>query len=169
MPEMTETFLVLIDNPHSFTMESIHMQQLEHFHIIMYSKSCSSVTVNQARQQLFSHGLRSLEAIPPTQAALFEHGKRSISQACFIWKQAATCHQEVPNYTSWGWEVDVKTKQWVPFWTVLADTSKACAVLFHCGCQKACRGLCKRSKARVRCTPLCKCEGGCVSNENDDQ
>ena len=49
------------------------MQRLERFHVIMYSKSCSAATVNQARQQLFSHGLRSLEAIPPSQAALFEH------------------------------------------------------------------------------------------------
>ena len=70
---MTDTFLELSDNPDSFTIDSIHMQRLERFHVIMYSKSCSAATVNQARQQLFSHGLRSLEAIPPSQAALFEH------------------------------------------------------------------------------------------------
>ena len=84
MPEMTETFLALTDDPKSFTMECIHMKWVERFHIIMYSKSCSAGTVNQARQNLFSHGLRSLDTIPPTQAALFEHLKRIILLACFM-------------------------------------------------------------------------------------
>ena len=163
---MTDTFLELSDNPDSFTIDSIHMQGLERFHIVMYSKSCSAATVNQARQQLFSHGLRSLEAIPPSQAALFEHLKRSIIQACFIWRQAATCHQVVPNFSAWGWELDERSQQWVSFWTTLADASKAYALLLHCGCKKACRGHCKCSKAGVRCTSLCKCEGGCVNNDN---
>ena len=131
MPEMTDTFLELSDNPDSFTIESIHMQRLERFHVIMYSKSCSAATVNQARQQLFSHGLRSLEAIPPSQAALLEHLKRSILQACFIWMHAATCHHVIPNFSACGWELDERSQQWVPFCSTLADASKACALLLQ--------------------------------------
>ncbi len=97
MPEITETLLALMEDPNSFVLDSIHMQRFERFHVIMYSKSCSAATVNQARQKLFSHGLRSLEAIPPTQAALFEHLKRSILQACFIWSHADTCHHDAPR------------------------------------------------------------------------
>ena len=141
-----------MDNPDSFTMDSIHMERLERFHVLMYSKSCSAAMVNEARRQLFSRGSRSLEGIPPTQAALFEHVKRSILQACFIWKQAASCHQEVPDFDKWGWELNDKTQQWMPFWTALADASKACALLLRCGCQKACRGNGKYSNAAVRCT-----------------
>ena len=43
---MTDTFLELSDNPDSFTIDYIHMQRLERFHVIMYSKSCSAATVN---------------------------------------------------------------------------------------------------------------------------
>ena len=167
MPEVTETLLALSDDPNSFTLDSVHMQLLERFFVIMYRKSCSVATVNQARQMLFSH-FTLPGSNTPTQAALFEHVKRSIIQACFIWKQAATCHQEVPDFIQWGWELNEKTTQWVPFWTALADASKACGFLLHCGCQKACRGLCKCSKAGMRCTSLCKCEGGCLNNGSGD-
>ena len=43
----------------------------------MYSKSCSAASVNEARQLRFTQGSRSLENIPPTQAAVFEQAKRS--------------------------------------------------------------------------------------------
>ena len=129
--------------------------------MLMYNKSCSASTVNEARQQLFSHGSRTLEALPPTKAALFEHMKRAILQACFIWNQADMCKQEIPDFSKWGWRFDEKIKQWVPFWTTLADASASCALLLHCGCQKACQGNCKCTRARVRCTTLCKCAGGC--------
>ena len=145
------------------------MQRLERFHVIMYSKSGSAATVNDGEPGEAATVLTwptLLEAIPPSQAALLEHLKRSILQACFIWRQAATCHQVVPNFSAWGWKFDERSQQWVPFWTTLADASKEYALLLHCGCKKAYRGHCKCSKAGVRCTSLCKCEGGCVNNDN---
>ena len=48
MPELTETLIALIDNPDSFAMDSIHMERLERFHVLMHSKSCSAATVNEA-------------------------------------------------------------------------------------------------------------------------
>ena len=74
-------------------------------------------------------------------------------------------HQDVPDVSAWGWTQDVNTKLWVPFWTVLDDASKACALLHHCGCGKACRGNCKCTKAGIKCTILCNCEGGCINND----
>ena len=63
------------------------------------------------------------------------------------------------------WTEDVNTKLWVPFWTVLDNASKACALLLHCGCGKACRGNCICARAGIKCTILCNCEGGCNNND----
>ena len=95
----------------------------------MYSKTCASSSVNDARYTLFSTGSRSLENIPPTQAALFEHVKRSVLQTSFIWKQATVNKQILPDFDKWGWVWDDHSKIYVPFWTTLADASKECAIL----------------------------------------
>jgi len=60
---------MLNEAPESFTMESVHMQCIERFVVLMYSKTCGSATVNDARHHLFSNGSLSLDSIPPTQAA----------------------------------------------------------------------------------------------------
>ena len=165
MPDLTDTFLALISDPDSLTLDSEHMKRIERFTVLMYSKSCSAANVNEARLRLFSHGLRGLDAIPPTQAALFEHLRRSLLQAAFTWRQATTAQQSIPSPDKWGWELDPDMNQWMPFWTKLADASKACSLLLHCSCTKACRGNCKCSRAGLRCTTVCGCEGGCINNE----
>ena len=43
--------------------------------------------------------------------------------------------QVIPDFVEWGWKLDEKVKQWVPFWTDLPDASFACSLLLHCGCQ----------------------------------
>ena len=79
------------------------------------------------------------------------HRKRCFNmyQVGYIWRQARQRHQDVPDASAWGWTQDVNTKLWVPFWTVLDDASKACALLHHCGCGKACRGNCKCARAGI--------------------
>ena len=153
-----------MDKPEELSLESVHMQHLERFTVLMYSKGCGAAYVNDARAHLFSHGLKSLDSIPPTQAALFQHAKRSLFQASYIWKQTFRCRQDIPCPSSWGWELDTK-HQWIPHWTELADASNACNLLLHCSCTKACRGNCKCTRAGLRCSTLCKCEGCCMNND----
>ena len=43
--------------------------------------------------------------------------------------------QVIPDFAEWGWKLDEKVKQWVPFWTDLPDGSSACSLLLHCGGQ----------------------------------
>ena len=160
MPEVTNTFLSITSDPESFQLQSDHMKKMERFTVLMFSKSCNAASVNEARHQLFSHGLRGLESIPPTQAALYEHIKRCILQASFIWRQALVPQLGIPSFDQWGWEFNAKNTQLKALWTTLADASRACALLFHCGCKKACRGNCKCTRAGLRCTSLCFCEGG---------
>ena len=135
MSELTETLLNLTHDPHTFSMDTDDMKQLERFPLLMYSRSCSATSLDEARLQLFTHGSRTLDALPATKAALYQHVKRAILQACFFWKQSVSSQQVIPDFTEWGWKLDEKVKQWVPFWTDLPDASSACSLLLHCGCQ----------------------------------
>ena len=86
-PDLTDTLVALTLNPNMFGIESIHMQRMERFVVLMYSKGCGAAGVNEATLRLFTSGTKSLESIPPTQAALFQHVKRAILQSSFYWHQ----------------------------------------------------------------------------------
>ena len=168
IPDLTNTLVALTNTPDLFSLESVHMQNIERFVVLMYSKGCGAAGVNEARHCLFTTGSRSLENLPPTQAALFQHVKRALLQASFYWNQATSVQQEIPDFSEWGWHKD-GTGTWQPLWTTLSDASAACDLLVRCGCLKGCMGRCKFHRIGVRCTILCKCEGGCLNNEDDSQ
>ena len=161
-PEVTNTMIALTENPSELNEDSIHMQLLERLTVLMYSKTCSCTTVNEARQTLFTHNLKSLDNIPPTKAALFQHTKRTVLIVSFIWHRSLKRLLSLPNFALYGWEWNKRLHSWVPYWTVLGDASSACAMMLHCGCTTSCVKNCKCAKAGLRCTPLCKCEGGCT-------
>ena len=163
-PEVTDTF---IQDPTCLTLDSLHMQRLERLTVLMYSKNCGSASVNEARNLMFTVGLKSLKSIPPTQHALFQHTKRALLIAAFTWKQSLVKHPNNPDPSQWGWEWNDRTKAWVPYWTDLPDASKGCSLLLHCACLVACKGNCKCHRGGHRCGPLCKCEGGCTNNTSD--
>ena len=164
-PQLTDTLLALSDEPDLISLDSIHMERLERWTVIMYSKSCGCSRVNDARRQFFSHGKCTLEKIPPTQEALLQHTKRALHQAGYVWRQAREREQNIPDPSEWGWVLNDQTRVWNPRWTILEDVGKACSLLFHCSCEKACKGNCKCGKAGLRCTVLCQCEGGCINND----
>ena len=126
---MTQVFIWLLENPEKFTMDSWVWNPLERYLIVQYSKSCSSSSLNDARLKWFQSGNKTLEHLPPTSAAYFQHVKRAILQASFFWRQSLTPQQIIPNFSSYGWKYDKLFKQWVPHWTELSDTSTACAFL----------------------------------------
>ena len=165
-PKVTDTMIELTENPSELNENSEHMQVLERFTVLMYSKTCNAETVNEARQRLFTHNLKSLENIPPTKAALYQHTRRVVLVTSFIWHRALNRQLCLPTFDGYGWEWNERTQSWVPYWTKLEDVSSACALMLHCGCTKSCAGNCKCSKVGLRCTPLCKCEGGCERNDH---
>ena len=114
------------------------------------------------------NGKESLKNLSPTKVVLIQHTKRALLQASFYWNKSATVQQEIPEFSTWGWYRDSTSKTWEPYWTTLADASKACTILLHCGCKKSCRGRCKCSKAGVCCTSICACEGACTNNDGGD-
>ena len=84
----------------------------------MYSKGCGAKTVNEARHHLFTTGHKSLDNIPPTQAALYKHVN---------WSQAIVVQLNIPNFSEWDWNKDSRNK-WQPLWTTVSDASEACLV-----------------------------------------
>lgn len=166
-PEVTDTFIDITNTPNSFTLESQHMSHLERFTVLMYSKNCGADSVNDARKLMFTQGLKSLESIPPSQHALFQHTKRALLTTAFIWKMSLSKSPDIPDYSKWGWEWNDRTKEWVPYWTDLPDASHGCSLLLNCGCLVSCTGRCKCYRAGIRCSPLCKCQEGCTNNSHD--
>ena len=61
------------------TIEDDDMKVLERFVILMYDRSSTVDSVNEARLGLFARKLRPYEAIPPARAALLQHQTFSIS------------------------------------------------------------------------------------------
>ena len=53
------------------------MPVLERFVVLLYNRTSDQVSVNNARKLLFTQKSCSLENLPPTQAALVQHIKRT--------------------------------------------------------------------------------------------
>jgi hypothetical protein len=70
--------VALTEEPTLFSIDSVHMQRIERFVVLMYSKGCGVARVNEAKHRLFTNESRSLENLPPTQAALLQHVKRAL-------------------------------------------------------------------------------------------
>ncbi|KAJ8364686.1 hypothetical protein SKAU_G00135170 [Synaphobranchus kaupii] len=86
-PQITDTLIVLMAHPAELNIDSIHMEVLERFTILMYAKTSNASHVNVAHQEHFSQGTQTLETIPPTQQALLQHAFHALYQASHIWKQ----------------------------------------------------------------------------------
>ena len=76
-PKVTNTFVAIIQDPSSLILDSLNMRFLEGWTVLMYSKNCDDELLNDAMKVMLTHSLKSLDSIPPTQHALFQHAKRA--------------------------------------------------------------------------------------------
>jgi hypothetical protein len=116
---VTPIFISHSSTPHEVTDEQLAV--LEHFVVTLYDRTSPVHTVNQCRQYLFTKKNRTLENIPPTQAALKEHAKRAAFQAGHIWKQSLQKTAILPEPTNWGWRMTAEGYK--PMWTVLPEVN----------------------------------------------
>ena len=72
------------------------------FHCIRFLVGPTVTDVNQAPQQIFAQSSHTFEYLPPTKAALVEHVKRTIYQACYVWGQSIIAKQMLPSPSRWG-------------------------------------------------------------------
>ena len=68
---LSETLLILSDDPMLLTLDSIHMARLECWTVVMYSKSSGCSRVNYVRCQPSTHGTRTLVHVPPHRKRCF--------------------------------------------------------------------------------------------------
>ena len=155
-PEVSDAFQELLCMLREVSEDS--MLLLERFVMLMYDRTSESMEVNDARKQLFSQKSRSLENIPPKQAALKQHINRTCFQAN-IWNQSMVLDPEMPEPSDWGWTKE--STGWQPLWTTIPEAAKSCNELIRCNCQKGCIGRCSCVKAALKCTDLCFCSGDC--------
>jgi len=100
----------------------------------------------------------------PVRSRNLSHKSISRSFVSSIWHQRLEKQLCLSDPAQHGWESNWRLETRVSYWTNLGDMNVACALMLHCTCVKACKGNCKCSKVAIRCTPLCKCEGGCCNN-----
>ena len=114
-PELTTTLEKLMMLPDN--VDDACLDVIERFTILLYDRTCSLNKANEVRQVLFASKARSLENIPPTQAALFEHIKRAVFQGAYVWGQALLKQPTLPSPSLWGWNLE--NSDWVHYWTSL--------------------------------------------------
>ena len=150
--DVTPAFCALGTSPSPQSIDD-WLGQLEQFVVLLYDRTSSQVSVNEARKQLFTQKGRAIESLPPTQAALIQHTKRAAYQAGHCWAQMMIAEPELPSPTEWGWN---KVEDgWEVCWTTLPEAAQACRELIRYRCKKGCRGHCKCRHAALQCTALC--------------
>lgn len=153
-PEASPIFSKLGQYPPVLTDGELEI--LEKFVVLMYDRSSTAVSVDEARLDMFARKQRPYEAIPPTRAALLQHTKRAAYQAGCIWGQATQRKPQEESPADWGW-----TKvgaQWQVYWTANASVAQSCQQLAKCNCKSECCGRCKCLKLGFNCTALCGCK-----------
>ena len=159
-PEVTKAFIYMATHPHApLTKESQHFRYLERFTVVLYDKTSSLESVDEARRELFCQKNRTMENIPPTQDTLLQHSKRVAYQAG-IWTTSELAQQQTPTPDGHGWTLDRNSPSWLPVWSTLPLSAKACSELVKCSCKsvKGCGARCSCKKAKWKCTELCRCK-----------
>ena len=128
----------------------------------MYSKVCGLKKVNDARLELFSEVKKISWGFTTNTNSPYQHIRRAVLQA-ILWSQVTSEHMDIPDFKEWGWYKN-SNGVLLPYWTDLNDSSKACSLLLQCECTTSCEKKCKCIRDGVRCTVVCKCEGGCKNN-----
>ena len=118
---------------------AIDHRQFCHPVIAMYFRTSGDMNVNTAWMILLSQMSRNIDNIPPTQAALDQHIKRSSYQSGHMWGQSLEVQPELPDVTDWGWETS-ETAGYIPKRTTLRIVEVACLELISCKCAKSCKG-----------------------------
>ena len=77
-PELTTALLRLSSAPVEFPMGIF--DTIQRFVVLLYCRTSQLGNVNEARKHLFCRGSRTLENIPPSEAALLQHCKRATYQ-----------------------------------------------------------------------------------------
>ena len=164
-PALRDTMITLTEPPESFTMESVHMQCIERFVVLMYSKTCGSATMvstiysqmevvpltvfRQPRQHSSNmlRGLCSKLVLSGSSQSLVT--KKSLSLINVDWNRISTSSNGAQSGPPW-----LTQARLVPS-SCIVDAQKHGGGIVNAA-----------GRTGLRCPPLCKCEGGCLNNDD---
>ena len=113
---------------------------LEFFVVILYSKTCNTREVKEARRIMIFRDNKVIENIPPTKRELRQHALRSLLQY-LKWRQTLCKDFDGGDACQWDWQ-KVESEM-ILLWTDLPQASNVYRELVKCGCKKVCRRRCK--------------------------
>ena len=146
--DATEIFVSLAKHPfQQLDVDCQQFQKLERLTVKVYDKSSPLCSINQVRKELFCHGNRAMERLPPTQDALLQHIKRAVYQTG-IWATSTQSHQLIPPPHNFGGTKEPGS--WVPVWLTIPEVSRSCRELMKWSCKGDC-SKCKCGIANIDC------------------
>ena len=83
--EIWETFAELSN--HSDSISDTSMLAIEKFTVMLHNKRSKKASVNEARREMIGDG-RTVDKVPPTSEALFQHAKRAAYVVGHQWKRS---------------------------------------------------------------------------------
>ena len=102
---------------------------IQGFIIKSYSKNCNANdNINLARQLMFTTGLKTMEGIPPTLHALYQH-VCSLLVSAFRWSTCLVSCPEIPDPADWGWIWNPRLECRSPHWVDLPDATEGVPLL----------------------------------------
>ena len=156
LPDIQRTFSTFFFHPFKeITKDSPEFKAIEQFVILLYSRTSTHTSVNEARMDLYFKKTHNLERVPPTADALLLHTKRAIYQTG-VWATSLELQQNLPSPSDFGWKRDDPNSHWEPQWISQGEASKECREFVKCGCKAPC-SRCKCVNNNMRCTILCGC------------
>ena len=115
--DITSAFCALAATPDANSIGD-WIKPLERCVILMYDRTSSQESVNQARKELFTQKSRAIDGLPPTLAAPVQHTKRAAYQAGHCWGQMIVAAitkllgMEVEGFRQLGGSVDHITRSY---------------------------------------------------------
>ena len=120
-PGVTDVLVDLSSVPVSIPDD--YMPLIERLIVLLYSRTSTALTVNEAREELdksFSKKSTAIKNILPTQDALLQHKNRAVYQAGHSWGSALIAKPQIPSPQEGRWRRE--GSEWKPVWTVLLQT-----------------------------------------------
>ncbi|CAC5416382.1 unnamed protein product [Mytilus coruscus] len=102
-PEVSAVFRQMTDQPSTISRDSI-LPLLERYVVLLYHRTSESNSVNEAREVFFAHKGRSIESVPQTRKALYQHAKHSVYQAGLILIQCVLLQPVLPSPDLYCWK-----------------------------------------------------------------
>ena len=157
-PEVTPVLIKLTETTSEPNEDDLKI--LERYVALVYDKNTDLSEINEVRQHLFATKMRTVENIPPTQAALKYHLLRSLHQARTWFQMDRRCI-DILDPAAYGW--NKKNNQWTPTWSNLPPIGQS-RVFVKCSC-KDCHNTrgrgCGCGNENLPCYIGCACQGRC--------